>query len=224
VLAGAGLDEALAPGDLARARWGLVTLAMAPAILAAATGGVAAAVAASGVVALAWLLPGRLVAARAAERRRRIGDQLPDLLELLGVCVEAGMALDPALRTVSERLAGPLGEELRRLLEDMQTGTPRGAAYRTMAQRVGLDALDQAVAALLGADELGAPLSPALRGQATAMRELRRREALDRAARAAPKIQLVVATLMVPAVMLLVVTVMAVELARQLGPVLGGVR
>ncbi|MGD9571765.1 MAG: type II secretion system F family protein, partial [Thermoleophilia bacterium] len=77
------------------------------------------------------------------------------------------------------------------------------------------------VGALLQAEELGAPLSRALEGQAEALRASRRQDARERAARAAPKIQLVVAMVMVPAVLLLVIGVLLMEMARQVSGVVG---
>ena len=81
--------------------------------------------------------------------------------------------------------------------------------------------MTRAVGALLQAEELGAPLSRALQGQADALRASRRQEARERAARAAPKIQLVVAMVMVPAVLMLVLGVLVIELSRQVGAVIG---
>ncbi len=220
--AAAGLAGALGPGALPRARCGLAcgALAVAPAALAAPALLPAVLIAAP----LGWLLPGVVLGRRAGARRRRIAGQLPDVLELLGVCIAAGMSLDPALRVVAGRLDGPLTDEIGLALADMALGATRRDAYRAMARRVGLPELDQAVAALVTAEELGTPLSDALGLQAANLRAATAQAARDRAARAAPKVQLIVATMMVPAIMLLVVTVMAVELGRQIGPVLGGVR
>jgi tight adherence protein C len=85
---------------------------------------------------------------------------------------------------------------------------------------VGSPELQQVVAALLQAEELGAPLSRALAGQAEALRGTRRQHARDRAARAAPRIQLVIALVMVPGALVLVMGVLLTELARQVGAVL----
>lgn len=79
------------------------------------------------------------------------------------------------------------------------------------------------MASLITADALGTPLTRGLKEQAVSLRSVTVQRARDRAAQAAPKMQLVVAMLMVPAVLILVVTVMGLELARQIGPVLGGV-
>ena len=168
----------------------------------------------------AWA-PGRWLAGRVRARGRALLRELPDLLDLLAICVESGMALDPALAVTGRRLGGALGEEVGLVLRDLSLGTPRAAAYRALVDRAGLPELARTVGALLQAEELGAPLSRALHGQAESLRAARRQAARDRAARAAPKIQLVVAMVMVPAILLLVIGVLAIEMARQVGAVVG---
>ena len=168
------------------------------------------------------LAPMRWLRRRESARGRSLVRELPDLLDLLGICVESGMALDPALQLAAERLGGTLGAELDRVLRDLALGTPRADAYRALVDQAGSPEIARTVGALLQAEELGAPLSRALEGQAEALRVLRRQTARERAARAAPKIQLVVALLMVPAVLLLVLGALVIELSRQVGSVVGG--
>jgi len=220
-IATAGLEGRLSVADVGRARVGAGWLALAiagPAVLLGPVGAVIAV--AAGL--LAAFAPGRWLAMRAARRRAALVRELPDLLDLLGICVEAGMALDPALELAAARLGGTVGDEVGRTVADLRFGMPRAAAYRAMVDRMGAPELAHVVAALLQADELGTPLSSALAGQAAALRAARRQAARDRAATAAPKIQLVVALLMVPAVLILVLGVLVIELSRQVGAVIGG--
>ncbi len=215
---------------------GLTAAAVAPLLPRARTGGLMAGVLAgalAGVVAVPMLVlapllgvvgravPDRLLHAMARRRRGLIVDALPDLLDLMVICVEAGMALDPALSLAADRLGGPLGEEVRATLGDQALGTPRRSAYRALADRTGSDDVARLVAALLQAEELGTPLATALAGQAESLRAARRQSARDRAARAAPRIQLVVALVMVPGALLLILGVMVIELAGQVGAVVG---
>lgn len=219
-IARAGLSGALTPHALARARAGAVLVGVAvgatAALLAPAAAALVPALGGAGAAAPGWWL-----SRREGARRRELVRDLPDLLDLLGICVESGMALDPALRMSAGRLGGVLGSEVDAVLRDLAMGTPRARAYRRLTARVGAPELDRMVAALLHAEELGAPLSRALEGQAAALRAARRQDARERAARAAPKIQLVVAMVMVPAVLLLVIGVLLMELARQVGGVVG---
>lgn len=217
---------------------GLPVDATAPVLVRARAGGVIAGVAFGVVLAVlaaplllvltpVWVVIGRLgpdraVARRAGARRTAIVEALPDLLDLMVICVEAGMALDPALSLAADRLGGALGEEVRATLSDQALGTPRRQAYRDLARRTASEDVGRLVASLLQAEELGTPLATALAGQAEALRAARRQRARDRAARAAPRIQLVVALVMVPGAMLLVLGVMIVEMAAQVGIAIGG--
>lgn len=220
-LIAAGWEGLIAPGDLARAQAGLACLgggAAAP--LALASPALTAIVPLAAVT--GWLLPARVVLTAGRARADRIRGQLPDMLDLLALCVGAGMAVDPALEAAAARLRGPLGAEIEATLRDVRLGATRRSAYEDLALRVPIHEVAQVVAAMLQADELGAPLSRVLGDHADALRADRRRRARERAAKAAPAIQLVVAMVMVPAALILVVAVMVLELARQIGPVFGG--
>ena len=221
VLLAAGLPvDATAP-VLVRARAGAAVAGTAAGLACAALALPLLALAPVGAV-LGRTTPDRVIRRRARARRMAIVDALPDLLDLMVICVEAGMALDPALAMAADRLGGPLGEEVRATLSDQALGTPRRDAYRGLAARTGSDDVGRLVASLLQAEELGTPLAVALAGQAEALRAARRQRARDRAARAAPRIQLVVALVMVPGAMLLVLGVMVVEMASQVGIAIGG--
>lgn len=216
----AGLDGCLGVAELGRAR---AALALWTGVVALAIGAVfipLAVAALPAVVAAAWMVD-RSLSGMARARQGALVRELPDLLDLLGICVASGMALDPALGLAAERLGGVLGDEVHRTMRDLRLGTPRADAYRALATRTGSAPLADAVGALLQAEELGTPLSGALAQQADTLRSLRRQAARDRAATAAPKIQLVVALVMVPAVMILVMGVLVIELARQVGAVVG---
>jgi tight adherence protein C len=220
-IAQAGLAGRLAPEALERARVGAALLGVAftaPLVVLAAP----AAALAPGLMWLGSMAPARWVTRRGAIRRMAIVRELPDLLDLLELSVQAGMALDPALELAAGRLGGVLGGEVGELLGELAYGMPRRAAYRGMVARTGSPELAQVVGALLQAEELGAPLAATLGGQAEALRGRRRQLAREHAAKAAPKIQLVVALVMVPAVLILVLGVLVIELTRQVGIVVGG--
>jgi tight adherence protein C len=217
----AGLGDALTAAGLGRARAG-AALAGGGLVLPVAALAPPALVLAPLAAVAGALWPSRWLARREAARRRALVRELPDLLDLLGICVESGMALDPALELAAGRLGGELGAEIDRVLRDLSFGTQRADAYRALVERAGAPELAQTVGALLQAEELGAPLSRALEGQAEGLRVARRQAARERAAKAAPKIQLVVALLMVPAVLLLVLGVLLIELSRHVGGVVGG--
>lgn len=220
-LVAAGLDGVAGPDDLARARVGAVMVAL-------GLGGVAALIAPPTAVLVpvlalaAGLLPGRLLDRRAAVRRREVLRALPDVLDLLSICVEGGMALDPALGVAARHAPGPLGRELQRAIAEIALGSMRAEAYRALGRRCAVPELVAAVNALVQAEELGTPLAGALAAQAAMARDAARRAALERAAKAGPKIQLVVAVVLVPAALVLIIGAFAVELSREVGGILGG--
>jgi tight adherence protein C len=141
---------------------------------------------------------------RARERGRAIAAELADVLELLRVAAGAGLSVRRALSEVARRHPGVLAAELGRAAARMSLGTPEDAALAALERRcpaVGVPAL---TAALARAQRFGAPLTGTLAAQAEQARVRQAQRCAEAAARASPKIQLVVALLLVPSVLLLV--------------------
>jgi tight adherence protein C len=151
-----------------------------------------------------FLAPDLWLARRAAERARRARAELPALLDLLRVSVEAGSSLPKALHDVGSRSRGPLAAEWRALGGEVALGVPLDAALRGTVERLPLPEVRSLVAALERARRHGAPLAGTLASQARDARFALARRAREEAARAGPKIQLVVALLLVPSVLLMV--------------------
>ncbi len=233
VLVGLGrrLRVASPPGDLSRrlAAAGVAGRIRPADVMAAKTGGaVAAAVASIGPAAalpgrlgplamaaapvVGFLAPDLLLRRRARRRARVMAAEIADVLDLLRVCVEAGQSPNRALREVGRRHRGTVGRELRRTARELELGRARAEAFAAFASRCPLPEVAALVAALGRADRHGAPLGPALAALAADARADRSRTVREQASRAAPKIQLVVALLLVPAVMLLVGAAMAAAL------------
>jgi tight adherence protein C len=137
-------------------------------------------------------------------RQRAITVALPDLLDMLAVCVSAGMGFDIALALLTERGEGPIYEELDRLLRELRIGEPREQAFRHMSERNSSKELRQFIDALLQAEELGAPIATTLERQAEDMRVTRRHRARAQGAKAATKIALVVVMLVMPSVLCII--------------------
>ena len=159
-----------------------------------------------------FLAPDALLRHRAHLRARAMARELADVLDLLRVCVEAGQSPGRALAEVGARHRGLLGAELRRTARELALGRPRAEALAGLATRCPLTEVAAFAAAVGRADRHGAPLAPALAALAADARADRARTVREQAARAAPKIQLVVALLLVPAVMLLVAAALAAAL------------
>ncbi|HEY0345263.1 MAG TPA: type II secretion system F family protein [Solirubrobacteraceae bacterium] len=160
-----------------------------------------------------FLAPDVALARRARRRAARVRHELADVLDLLRVAVEAGLPVGRALAEVARRCRGVLAFEIGAAAVRMQLGTARAEALGALVARCPVDGVAALAAAIARADRHGAALAPALRALAAEARAEQARRLRDDAARAAPKIQLVVALLLVPAVMLLVAAVLVQELA-----------
>jgi len=151
-----------------------------------------------------FMAPDVWLARRAAERARAVRAQLPELLDLLRVTVDAGASLPSALATVGDRAQGPLAAEWRIVAREVALGVPLVEAIAEMEARMPLPEIGALARALERTRRHGVPLGATLAAQATGARQALARRVREDAARAAPKIQLVVALLLVPSVLLLV--------------------
>jgi tight adherence protein C len=152
----------------------------------------------------AFLAPDAWLARRTRQRRAAIAAELADVLDLLHVAAAAGLSPLRALGEVGRRRSGVLASELRRCAGRAALGVPRSQALEQLTRRCPHDGVTALVAAIRRTERHGAPLGPSLLALATDARAQQAQRTRERAARAAPKIQLVVALLLVPSVMLLV--------------------
>jgi tight adherence protein C len=204
-LAAAGRPLGLAAGDVMAIKGGAAVVGPLAAVpVAAAAPGRLALIVLAGAVAGGYLAPDLWLRRRTARRVRAIEDELGDVLDLLGVCVRAGLSVGRALGEVGARHRGTLAAELRATAGALALGTPREAALDRLVAAAPLPAIAALAAAIGRSERHGAPLAPALAAIAADARAEQGRALTERAARAAPKIQLAVALLLVPAVMLLV--------------------
>jgi len=148
--------------------------------------------------------PDLWLARRARRRADRAALELADILDLLRVAVAAGLPTGRALGEVGRRHGGLVAAELRTVDARLMLGMPRAKALAGLHRALPLGAISQLTAAIARADRHGAPLGPALSALALEARADRARMLHDHAARAAPRIQLAIALLLVPAVLLVV--------------------
>jgi tight adherence protein C len=151
-----------------------------------------------------FFLPELVLARVARARGRLIADELADVLDLLRVAVGAGLPVGRAMGKVGRRMSGVLASELDGAAARMQLGVPRSDVLRELVARCPARGVSTLAAAISRAELHGAPLTPALEALAAEARARDDRRLRDSAAKAAPKIQLVVALVLVPAVMLLI--------------------
>lgn len=138
-----------------------------------------------------WFLPGIVLGRLITRRQKQISNGLPDALDLMIVCLEAGSAMDQTLLKVSDELelAYPaLAEELRMVITETRAGKPRLEAFRNLASRTGVEDVRALVAMLVQTDKFGTSVSDALRVHAETSRTKRRQRAEERAAKIGVKL------------------------------------
>jgi tight adherence protein C len=177
---------------------GLAALAAIP----AAPGRIALLVAV-GMPAAGFFVPDALLERRARLRSRRLLGALPDAFDLLAVGAASGRSPAAGFAELA-RAEGPLADELRMTLAELSCGQSLSEALRSLRARVPGAEIAALCAAIERSRRYGSPLAGQLRGQSSALRRDQRRAVEEHAARAAPKIQLVVALVLVPSVLLMI--------------------
>jgi tight adherence protein C len=155
-----------------------------------------------GGVVIGWMLPLWVVQQRATQRLVRIDYDMPELIDLLVVTVEAGMGLGASLQLASRRLTGPLGEELRIAVQEQTMGLSLLQALETMLNRCGTPAMRSFVRAMVQGERLGISVGQILRSLALEMRKRRRAAAEEKAQKAPIKILFPLVFLIFPAMFL----------------------
>jgi tight adherence protein C len=163
-----------------------------------------------------FFLPDVLLYNAGLKRQQVIPLALPDALDLLTICVEAGLGFDAALAQVARNTKGPLAAEFARVLQEMQFGKSRTEAMRAMAERCPVSELQSFVSALIQSNELGIPVGDILREQAKEMR-VRRRQRAETAAQKVPvKITFPLILCLFPALLIIVMGPGIIELSHTL--------
>jgi tight adherence protein C len=142
--------------------------------------GIAVVIGAAAAV-VGFLVPDALLSLRARERQELIQRELPDVLDQVTICVEAGLGFEAALARAATTGTGPLGRELTHTLQDIGLGMPRRAALEQLLQRTDVSDLRHFVVAIAQAERHGVPIAQVLRIQADELREKRRQRAEERA-------------------------------------------
>jgi tight adherence protein C len=149
-----------------------------------------------------WMAPLWLVNSRAQRRLARIDYDLPELIDLLVVTVEAGVGFAASLQIAVERLSGPLGDELRLALQEQAMGLSTNEALQNMLARADTPAVRSFVRSILQGETLGVSIGQIMRSLATEMRKRRRAAAEERAQKAPIKILFPLVFLIFPAMFL----------------------
>lgn len=137
---------------------------------------------------LGYYVPEWVLRSKSGRRQGEIQRALPDALDLLSITVEAGLGFDAAVARVARNAGGPLGEELHRMLQEMQIGKPRPDALRDLGERSTVPELKSFVLAMIQADVFGISIGKVLHVQAAEMRMKRRQRAEEKAQKTPVKI------------------------------------
>ncbi len=179
------------------------------------------------LAALGYYLPNMILSRMVASRKEQVGNALPDALDLMTVCVEAGLGLDAAMARAGSEIglrSPELEEELGLLALELRMGVKRESALRNLALRTGVEEVASFVAMLVQADRFGTNVAEALRIQGETMRVHRRLRAEERAAKIPLKLLFPLIFFIFPSLMLVLMGPAMINIYRVLLPTLGGGR
>jgi tight adherence protein C len=171
-----------------------------------------------GAAALGFYYPQLQLTSRINKRQSAVRRGMPDALDLLTICVEAGLGFDAAMQKVSEKWDNELSAAFGRVTREIQLGKIRREALRDMSDRLGLSEMTSFVAAVIQSEQLGVSLSKVLRIQSDQMRIRRRQRAEEEAHKAPIKMLIPMALLIFPSLMLTLMTPAALRIAQQFFP------
>jgi len=151
---------------------------------------------------LGFMFPDLWLSSRISRRQKGVFRAMPDALDLLTVCVEAGLGFDAAMSKVQEKWENELALEFGRVIQEIRLGKLRRDALRDMAERIGVAELTSFVAAVIQSEQLGVSLAKVLRIQSDQMRVRRRQMAEEEAHRAPIKMIFPIALLIFPSILI----------------------
>lgn len=169
-----------------------------------------------GGCAVGFWLPDVLLYNTGLKRQEALRRSTPDALDMLTVCVEAGLGFDAGLAQVARNTDGPIAGEFARLLREMQIGKTRVLAFQDLATRTTVPELQIFVSALVQSDKLGIPLAGVLREQSTEMRLKRRQRAEEMAQKVPVKILFPLLLCIFPALFVVLIGPGAIQIAHTL--------
>jgi tight adherence protein C len=155
---------------------------------------------AGGAAGIGFMYPQIWLGGKIRNRQRNIIKALPDALDLLTICVEAGLGFDAAMSKVNEKWDDPLSQEFGRVIRDIQLGKARRDALRDMSARMDVADVTSFVAAIVQTEQLGVSISKVLRIQSEQMRIKRRQRAEEKAQQAPIKMLFPLVFLIFPAI------------------------
>ena len=167
-----------------------------------------------GGFAVGFYFPSLWLKSQIGRRQKAIRKAMPDALDLLTICVEAGLGFDAAMAKVSDKWESELSLAFSRVIQEIQLGKVRRDAMRDMAERIGLTEMTSFVAAVIQSEQLGVSMAKVLRIQSDQMRVRRRQLAEEEAHKAPIKMLIPMALLIFPSLMITLMTPAALRMMR----------
>ena len=159
-----------------------------------------------------FFLPHLILTSRITRRQTEVRKAMPDALDLLTICVEAGLGFDAAMAKVTEKWENELSLAFARTIREVQLGKTRREALKTMGDRLGIPEVSSFVAAIIQSEMLGVSMARVLRIQSDQMRVKRRQIAEEAAHKAPVKMIIPMALLIFPSIMIIILTPAALNI------------
>lgn len=169
--------------------------------------------------------PAIFVDMRATDRRERLENQFPDALDLMMVCVEAGLGVDAAFVRVSQEIAEShrdIAREFSRVSQELRAGRSRSDALRRMAERINVDSLRAFAALMIQTESLGASITQTLRSYSSELRERRFLRGEEKAMRIPVLLTLPLVACILPVIVTALLLPAGLDVAHNLLPALKG--
>jgi len=163
-----------------------------------------------------FYLPHLMLTSKITRRQKEIRKAMPDALDLLTICVEAGLGFDAAMSKVSEKWDNELSQAFARTIREVQLGKVRRDALKDMSDRLGIAEMTSFVAAIIQSEQLGVSMAKVLRIQSDQMRVKRRQRAEEEAHKAPIKMIIPMALLIFPSIMIIILTPAARQIMESL--------
>jgi tight adherence protein C len=153
---------------------------------------------------------------RINSRQMNIRNQLPEIMDLLSVAIEAGLGFDAALVKIGERLKGALVDELNIVLIEIQLGKPRKDALKSLSDRSSLEELKTFLSSIIQAEQLGIPIKNVLYAQAKQLRVTRRQIAEEKAMKAPIKMMIPMVLFIFPVLFIILLGPSVIEMMEKM--------
>jgi tight adherence protein C len=157
-------------------------------------------------------IPASMLTSRITKRQTEVRKAMPDALDLLTICVEAGLGFEAAMSKVAEKWDNELALAFARTLREIQLGKVRRESLKDMADRLGIAEMTSFVAAIIQSEQLGVSMAKVLRIQADQMRMKRRQFAEEQAHKAPIKMIIPMALLIFPSIMIIILVPAAMQI------------